>query len=130
MFTVCLLVKSQKSGSTPAPPAAANAAGAAAATAAAADAAGRAFAADAAGRDAAAKATGEGCCCYFFVTNKRRFVGMEWGECVCVCVSVCEGRGCCGIVGENGGCRVRGLIPLRRMVPTRICFNLNSKCRS
>ena len=50
------------------------AAGAAAATVAAvaADAAGRAAVADAVWRAAVAEATGEGCCCYFFVTNKRR----------------------------------------------------------
>ena len=28
--------------------------------------------------------------------------------------------GCCGIVGENGGWRVRGLIPLRLIVLTLI----------
>ena len=30
------------------------------------------------------------------------------GECVYVCV--CVGGGCCGIVGENGGWRVTGVI--------------------
>ena len=98
MFTVCLLVKSRISGSTPGAPAAANAAGAAAATAAATDAAGRAALGDSAGRAAAAEATGDGCCCYFFVTNKRRRKHVH--------MNTCLGMGwreeCCGIVGRMG----------------------------
>ena len=107
MFTVSLLLKSQISGSTPGASAAANAAGAGAATAAA--------AADAAGGLLLRTPLEEGSCCYFFCDQKNqikicahKYMFGVWGV----------GGGCYGIVGENGGWRVRGLIPLRLTVPT------------
>ena len=39
------------------------------------------------------------------------------------------GWGCCRIVGENGGCRVRGMIEISVRVRTLINFKFNDACR-